>query len=120
MPDDDTDSELAAWVAGLVAGVPELRPLLQDHEERCDEVLAYVFLADVVRAFVGDSLPRNALARLFAACEVALEAGSIDVQRLVEFGVVENLPAPYEVPTMYLCAGTRLRQVWDRQWGGQL
>ena len=81
-------------VRELVAEVPELQPVLDDHlAEQEGELLPYLFVGDVAqwlheRSSTDSALVGEVLARL----EARYAAGDFETKNLIDVGVIEMLP----------------------------
>lgn len=87
-------------VRDVVAAFPALRPMLDEHIHDYDEVLAHIFLADVVRYLVHASENRHPTDGVVAAILEFLENrfrhGNEEVKELISVSFVEMLPRPDE------------------------
>jgi len=80
-------------VSELLAGVPELRDIYDEHISRNDTLLPHVFMGDVARfvtAHAGDNAFGAALRRLLAVLERGMQDNPA-VRELVAASFVENL-----------------------------
>lgn len=84
-----------ALIHRLVAEVPALKPLYDDHVAFCDELLPYVFLSEVMQ-FVVEELAQSDARRQANAMRVlnlldeAMESADESVVNLVAVGFVER------------------------------
>lgn len=80
------------FVHALVEEMPALRPLLDEHlEDNFNEVLAHLFLADVLRWVVANP-DRSSEERLFGLLDDAFRTGDGERQELISTGFLENVP----------------------------
>ena len=88
-----SDSETAAYVEWVVAAVPELQPVLQEHlDDNLGELLPHVLFGDVTRWAQAEADAGNEpLQRLLTQLEDGLANGGPDVQGLVVASFVENV-----------------------------
>jgi len=90
-----SDSETAAYVERVVAAVPELQPVLQEHlDDNLGELLPHVLFGDVTRwaqAEAEADAGSEPLQRLLTQLEDGLANGGPDVQGLIVASFVENV-----------------------------
>ena len=98
-------------VRELVAEVPELQPVLDDHlAEQEGELLPYLFMGDIAqwlheRSSTDAVLVGEVLARL----EAMYAAGDFETKNLIDVGVIEMLPAVPDGATVLGLLGPELR-----------
>lgn len=107
-----------------LASIRDVAPLLAEHRDDYDEVLPYVFLADVTRWLVataesgGDAGP---VGQALAVLTHAYESGDDRARDLVVGGVLENLPPPESGHPVWRLIGEPLRSaprgLSDRRYG---
>lgn len=89
-------------ITELLAQIPELRPVYDEHMKRYDELLGHVFMGDVTRFIVSaykrsttdepDAEQwRQVLDRSLAFMEQALTMGDLYVEDIIQLSFVENL-----------------------------
>jgi hypothetical protein len=107
------DAACETLINRLVADVPALQPVYNEHVANNDELLTYVFLADVAR-FVMAALTgakpehRSDAVRVLGLLEDAIGSDDPDVVNLVAVGFVESLLGEEALPFVRPTLGQRL------------
>ena len=101
----------------LVERFPVLRPVLEAHlEDQEQELLSYIFLADVERwAEAHLETAGDTISALFSWFDVEYVSGDLEIEEWITFGMLENIPWP-PAPGSELrdLLGPTLRKVADR------
>jgi hypothetical protein len=113
-----SDPAADRFVRELVAAVPRLRGLLNEHVHDQGELLPHVFFGDVARALAttpeSRSVPRSELEDALAFMERGLHDGEPSVQELIVASFLENVP-PRELRTdIRPMLGPALRAAYER------
>ena len=111
-----------AFVKRLVAEVPQLGPLLDEHMTYYDELLTHVFMADVSRFAIeehkrtkGHDGHTEPLDVLFSTLEAGARDSSEDVQELISVSFLENLFDEFlDKPDLRSRLGPALNRELDR------
>jgi hypothetical protein len=93
------NDDVEDFISALVAEVPDLGPLLDEHLADYDELLAHVLFADLTRWVVARATAQPAeVGRVLSRLETACAAGTRELQNLVFVSFVENLDDDVELP----------------------
>jgi hypothetical protein len=107
------DATCEALINRLIAEVPELKALYDEHVAANDELLTYVFLSDVARfviAALSGTEPEHGsdATRVLGLLEDAIGSDDPDVVNLVAVGFVESLLGDDALDQVRLALGPRL------------
>lgn len=108
------DAACEALINGLVADVPALKSLYDDHVAFNDELLPHVFFGDVTRFVTGSFArethgARHDALRVLAILEDAMQQPEPSVENLISVSFAENLVGEECLPELRSVLGPRLR-----------
>ncbi|MBR9804081.1 hypothetical protein GYB59_21360 [bacterium] len=97
----------------LVTRFGVLAPLMQEHISDFDEVLPHVFVADVARYVLSESLHRQEIVRVL---DDNFREAAHDIQDLIAVSFIENLESEEHLNRVLDGVHAEaLRAEWDRQ-----